>query len=333
MTQTHNVAVPQPVSWILVGTGDIVHKRVGPALAGRVHAVVGSHGRAEDLAKTLQAPHAFGNLGDALKNTAAEAVYIATPVHRHLDEALAALAAGRHVLVEKPLALNHADASTLVAAVKPGQVAGCAYYRRFFPRFTHLKDTLGKGDLGKIVHVRMANWSWFNPAESDPKRWRTIPAQSGGGPLSDVGVHMFDLLISALGLPTRVFARCDNLVHAYQAEDSSTVLMTLPNGAHVTATFGWNSKTWRHDLEVVGTEGKILWLPCDTGKVQITVGRETNDIDLPNHANVHQPLIDDFERAVRQNGAPVCTFEQAARTNRLLDAIYRSAASGRDEEV
>jgi len=321
--------------WLLVGTGDIVHKRVAPALQGNIAAVVGERSRAEAVAREFGAGAVYADLSEALRHCDAPAVYVATAVDRHRPSAVQALTAGRHVLVEKPLGLNFADASAVAAAAvhQPELRAGCAYYRRFFPRHAHLRQLLAEEKLGRIMLVRLCYWGWFNPSADDPKRWRVEKQRSGGGPLMDMGSHMLDQLISLFGMPATVYAKCDTLAQDYAVEDSASLVMTLPSGAHVTANFGWQSKTWRHELEVVGTEGKVLWAPADTGKVQLTLGRDTEELDLPNAPNVHQPLVDDFVAAVREGRAPAVPVTQALLTNQLLDAIYLSSSERREVAV
>jgi predicted dehydrogenase len=241
-----------------------------------------------------------------------------------------ALAAGKHVLVEKPLGLSAAEAQAVVSAAQAaGTIAGCAYFRRLSARYAHAREMLARGEFGRLVLARMVYHTWFAPAADDPKAWRVARALGGGGPLSDMGSHMFDVLIGLCGLPATVFARCDNLVHAWDVEDTASVLMTLPNGAHVTASLSWASQAWRHEFELVGTQAKLDWLPYDSGPVARTVGRQTDMLDLPPAENVHLPLVEDFVQAVRTGQPPACSVAEAAQTNRLLDAIYQSAAEGR----
>jgi len=318
----------QSLKWLLIGTGDIVRKRVAAALSPNIVGICGGKDRAEAIAAEHGSPKVYTDIDAAIKDTTADAVYIATAVYRHGDEATKALKAGKHVLVEKPLGLTAADAQGIADIAKAtGKTAGCAYYRRCFPRFAHLKQLIADGKLGKIVNVRTCNWSWFSPTKDDPKYWRVVKNRSGGGPLSDVGCHMFDLIVGLFDQPKTVFARCDTLANDYEVEDAATIVMTLKNGAHVSAQFGWNTKTWRHEFEVVGTEGKALWFPADAGKIVVTIGRDVQEVDLPNADNVHQPLVDDFIAAVRDGRQPICSLGDAVKTNRILDAVYRSSTS------
>lgn len=326
------------VKWLLVGTGDIVRKRVAAALnsapGGKIVAICGGRPRATTIAQEHDIRTVYDDLEHALAESSADAVYIATPVFRHRDESCKALAVSKHVLVEKPLGLSGDDAAVLaLAAEKAGTVAGCAYYRRCFPRYVHLKHVIESGELGRIVGVNMCNYSYFNPSEDDPKHWRVQQAASGGGPLADIGSHMFDLVIGLFGKPVSTYAYCDTLVNDYEVEDTASILMTLENGAHVMAYFGWNTKTWRHEFEVVGSEGKVCWSPADTGKVVKTVGREVEEIELPNAENLHQPLVEDFNLAVREGREPIVPLIDAIKTNQVIDAIYHSSQTGREVKL
>lgn len=327
------------VRWLLVGAGDIAHKRVAPALvrARDSEMVVICDVRkeqAQSLAHDVGATEVFEDFEEALVHSSADAVYLAIPVWLHVDYAVRALEAGKHVLVEKPLGLNGDEcARAISAAERSGMRAGCSYFRRLFPAYQQAQEMIENGEFGPIVLVRMTYFSWFNPAPDDPKYWRVLRAKSGGGPLSDMGTHMFDVLIGLLGMPVSVVARCENLVHHWDVEDSASLIMTLQNGAQVTASFNWNSKTWRHEFEIVGTEAKVYWHPYDSGQVVKTVGRQVETLDLTPAENVHLPLVEDFVQAVLEDRPPVCPLSEAAKTNVLLDAIYRSAAEHREVEV
>ncbi len=325
----------EKLKWLLVGAGDIAGKRVAAALAGSGELVAVCdivRERAEQTAAQFGAREVYTNLDEALAATPADAVYLATPVFLHAGQARDVLESGRPVLVEKPLGLNAADALQAVEAARARKLAaGCAYFRRLSARYAHAKGMIDRGEFGRIVQVRLTYFSWFNPEPGDPKYWRVIPAKSGGGVLADMGSHMFDVLIGLLGLPVSVFAEAKTLVQPYAAEDSAAILMELPGGARVVAGFGWNSKTWVHEFEIVGTEARLKWSPYDSGKIVKTVGRETEELLLEDPANVHRPLVDDFARAVRGGSVPAVPLAEALKTNILLDAVYES--SRRKKEI
>jgi predicted dehydrogenase len=325
--------------WLLVGAGDIARKRVAAALAGAVDSeLVAVCDTVEENAGALGSEYGlsevFGDLDEALEKTSADAVYMATPVWLHVQHAVQALEADKHVLVEKPLGVSGDECARAVAAAgKSDKLAGCSYFRRLFPAYRQAQEMIQQGEFGQIVLVRMVFFSWFGPAEDDPKYWRVIRARSGGGPISDMGTHMFDVMIGLLGMPVRVYARCENLVQKWDVEDCASIIMTLQNGAQATASFSWSSKTWRHEFEIVGTEAKVYWHPYDSGEVVKTVGRQVDTLNLTPAENVHLPIVEDFVQAVREGRQPACQLSEAAKTNTLLDAIYRSAAESREVEV
>jgi predicted dehydrogenase len=222
--------------------------------------------------------------------------------------------------------MDAADAAQAVEAARDRNLrAGCAYYRRCSLRFAHAEEMIRRGEFGRIVLVRMAYSSWFNPSPDDPKYWRVVRSKGGGGVLADMGSHMFDVLIGLFGMPVKVIAETKTLIHPYEVEDTAAVLMELPGGAPVVAGFCWNSKTWAHEFEIIGTEARLTWSPYDSGKVVKTVGREAEELELPYPANVHRPLVDDFARAVRSGGDPAVPLTEALKTNILLDAVYESS--------
>ena len=323
------------MKWLLLGAGDISKKRVLPALAAEPRSEVAAvcdldENRAKELASECDAD-VFTDYGAALSDSGADAVYVATPVFLHVAHAIRALGAEKHVLVEKPVGVNYEQAAKLASAAEksPGK-CGVSYFRRFTSKYKMAKEMLAKGEFGQVVLIRMTYFSWFNPAKNDPKYWRVVPKQSGGGPLSDMGTHMFDVLIGLFGVPEKVYARVATLTHDYSVEDSATAVMTLSGGAQVIASFNWNSKTWSHEFEIVGTEAKVKWHPYDSGSVVTTVGRDIREIDAPNHENVHYPLIEDFVSAVEEDRDPAITAAEAAKTNLLLDAVYLSARQNRE---
>lgn len=322
------------VKWLLIGAGIIAEKRVGPALVDADGSeLVGVCDVVEDnarkVAQTCKADEIFTDIDEAIANTQADAIYVATPVYLHVPTAIKALEAGKHVLIEKPLGLTAADAQKLIEVSDAYEKlkTACAYYRRFYPAFKQAAEMIKAGEFGEINLIRMHYYSWCGfPVDN----WRVIKAKSGGGPLSDMGSHMFDVMVGLLGMPKTVYSKVQTKTHDYEVEDSAAIVMSMPGGADVVASFHWNSKTWTHEFEIVGTEAKIKWHPFDGGKVVKTVGRDIKEIDLPNAENVHLPLVEDFVKAIQNDTEPKVTLQEALKTNVLLDAVYESAATKKE---
>ena len=316
-------------SWGLIGYGDLADKRVASALreasGSSLKALWGrDSGRTKAFAEKHHIPRACDSL-DELFSTGIDAIYVCTPPDSHAEYALAALAKGLHVLVEKPMAASVVDCERMVAAAKKsGALLGVAYYRRAFPKMRKIRQLISEGVLGKPTWVNIAAHSWFNPAANDPKHWRVEKSRSGGaGALADIGVHRLDLLDDWLG-PSRVVARhLQHLVHPYEVEDGASILLELANGAPVHAYFSWNSKTWMDRFEITGSEGKIIADPLDGAPLTIIRGRDREDLQIEPPANAHLPCVEDFILAVAEKRAPLCDGEACLRTNRLLEEIIR----------
>lgn len=327
------------IKWLLVGAGDIAHKRVAPALSAssgsELVGVCDLHlSSAGELARQYGAEYIYDDLDLALENDRFDAVYLATPVHLHVDQALLALDAGKHVLIEKPLCIDVTEGRRLEERVaQAGRTVGCAYFRRLFPAYSLAKNMLYCQEFGRILLGRMTYHSWFQPEPDNPKYWRVVRELSGGGPLSDMGSHMLDVLVGLLGMPASVYARYSNLMTDWDVEDTASLVLNMPDGAQVTASFSWCSRTWQHEFELVGSEARVLFSPYDSGTVIRTVGRQAETLHLPPAANVHQPLIEDFIRAVQEQRDPVCPVSEALKTNLLLDAIYTSSQQNRVVEI
>ena len=326
------------VRWLVVGTGDIANKRIMPAIATEARSEIvavcdTARERAVDAASKHNAK-AYGSLSDALQAPDIDAVYVATPVFLHVPHAIEALRAGKHVLVEKPVGVNYKQAKELASvASESDRKCGVAYFRRFTPKYAMAEQMVREQAFGQIVLIRMTYFSWFSPSQDDPKYWRVVPERSGGGPVSDMGTHMFDVLIGLLGMPESITARAETLTHDYAVEDSCVGTLKMPGGAQGIMSFHWNSRTWSHEFEIIGTEAKVKWHPYDGPTVLKTVGRDIEEINLPDHENVHYPLIEDFVAAVIEDRTPRITPAEAAKTNRVIDALYQSSAENREVAI
>jgi predicted dehydrogenase len=146
----------------------------------------------------------------------------------------------------------------------------------------------------------------------------------------DMGSHMFNLVIGLAGAPWKVFARTATRLHRYDVEDSAEIVAELADGTPVVAGFLWNSKTWAHEMEIIGSEARLQWMPLDGACVRIVRGANVEEVELPNAGNVHAPLVAQFAAVIRTGAAAESTLADAALTNKVLDAIYESAATRRE---
>jgi len=293
------------MNWLVIGIGDISRKRVIPAILSeprsRLHSIL-----TRDPAKARDYPDAniYTNLDDALANSRVDAVYLATPVAMHAPQTIAALKAGKHVLCEKPAALNFGDACRMKeTADKSGKLLGVAYYRRLFPKLIDAKRRIDSGEIGVPVLAEANCHGWLPAAD---RAWLLDPDQAGAGPLYDVACHRIDAINFLFGNPVRTTGLISNAVHNTAVEDSATVVIDYEQGPRAIVDVRWNSRVERDQFRIIGTEGEIDLSPLS---------------GPPNHANVHYPLIENFVSACMGEAALVCPMEESLKTDRVLHAV------------
>jgi 1,5-anhydro-D-fructose reductase (1,5-anhydro-D-mannitol-forming) len=287
------------LNWIVIGIGDISIRRVIPAIQAeprsRLYGLV-----TRDPAKA--APYdtrAWVTLDEALADPEVHAVYVATPVFLHAPQTIQSLRAGKHVLCEKPMAMNEAEARSMVkTAEETGRTLGVAYYRRMYPKVQRAKELLDAGAIGQPVVAELTCHGWFDgkkPGEDESDRnWLIDPALAGGGPLFDVASHRIDVLNFLFGRPGRVTGQFSNAVHHYAVEDNATVLIEYPGGLRGIVDVRWHSKVSRDECRIRGTEGEMNLSPLNGPELIYPGGRE----NLPPHANLHYPMVENFVDAV-----------------------------------
>lgn len=298
------------LNWIVIGIGDISTRRVIPAIQSesrsRLYGLV-----TRDSAKSAPFKVAtWANLDEALADPKVHAVYVATPVFLHSSQTIQALRAGKHVLCEKPMAMDEAGARSMAqAAEQTGQTLGVAYYRRTYPKVQRAKELMAAGVIGKPVLAELTSHSWFDGRE-DARSWLLDPAKAGGGPLYDIASHRIDLLNFFFGQPLRVSANLSNAVHHYAVEDNASVMIDYAEGVRGIVDVRWHSKVKRDECRIRGTHGEMELTPLNGPKliypgfpenaredVRENVGESVHE-SLPPHANLHYPMIVNFVDAV-----------------------------------
>lgn len=300
-----------------------------------------------------------------------DAVSICTPNFLHAPMALDALEAGKHVLLEKPLAHTLADGERLAAKVaeRPNQAFMIAFNNRYRPDSILLKEQIAAGTLG---HIYYAKTGWLRGASEFTLRgWFTQRERSGGGPLIDLGVHMLDLSLWFMGNP-RPVSVSGSVYHEFSdfmrestggnvdVEDLATAFIKLDNGATIALDVSWVSHIEESNLvyaQLFGSAGgaKIrrgLGVSPGTSDHDMTItttvgsgaGRATF-VQRPefNTVRATQPgfmlyesfrgEVADFVDSVREGRHPGATITHALDILRVLDAIYRSAETGKEIDL
>jgi len=305
--------------WLVVGIGDITTQRVLPAILAEPRSVLAGVVTRDAVKAEPYAVPSWPDLATALAGCSADAVYIASPVFLHAPQTIAALRAGKHVLCEKPMALNYPEAASMqAAAAAAGRVLGIAYYRRMYPKVTRAKQLMDAGAIGRPAIAEATSHNWFYPDDGF-RSWLIDPAKSGGGPLRDIASHRIDLMNYLFGMPARVSGHCSTLVHPIQVEDNATVMIEYECGVRGVVDVRWHSRVARDEFRIRGTEGELELTPLNGPALVHPGGTE----QVPAHANIHYPCVEDFVSAVLEGRAPRSTGESALLTEWVMEQVSK----------
>jgi UDP-N-acetyl-2-amino-2-deoxyglucuronate dehydrogenase len=307
----------------IVGAGGIsaTHVRAAQAIAGVE--IVAVHG-ANALKTTALAREAGAVAYDDLDRFLAhpmDLVAIGSPSGLHAEQAIAAARRGLHVLVEKPLDIVTSRIDELIAEAGRGGVkVGVFFQERLVPQLVELKQAMCSGAIGDPL-LASGFVKWYRPPEYySGSRWRGTWALDGGGVLMNQAIHTVDVLLWLLGPVARVSGRVATRLHAIEVEDTASALLEFDSGAlgtleATTAAF----PGFPRRLEISGTRGTLVHEdPPRTAAVA--------------DATPHRRVFEDFIAAIRDDGTPACDAREGRRSVAVIEAIYRSARSGRWEQ-
>jgi predicted dehydrogenase len=293
----------------------------------------------------------YADLDAALADPRVQAVDICTPHPSHAGVALRAIAAGKHVLAEKPIATTLEDGRRMVAAAREaGLVLAVNEQVRFMEPVLRARAMLAAGDLGTPAAVRAHRIGYLG-GEYMASGWRRDPHRAGGGMLLDQGPHYFHLLRllagAVAGEITHVGALGTTVRDDWQpgAEDTAVVVVRFASGLLGEALFCWATRTpdpgaWAHaygtdgSLDIFSREAGLLWHRSAAGSGG-GAGRPAPQVVLPVRPidDALEACLADFLRAARGEKAPDMPGEEGLRDLAVVDAAYRSIRTGRLEAV
>jgi predicted dehydrogenase len=327
----------KPVTWGILSTANIFGKAL--ALPMRDSSLVDLYGiasrkagPAEAVARKFGVSHWYGSYEALLDDRAIEAVYIPLPNHLHLEWIKRAADAGKHILCEKPLTMNGAEAAEAVAYTeKRGVLLMEAFMYRFHPQWVHARELIETGNIGTVHAVE----SFFSYSNNDPANIRNIREYGGGG-LYDIGCYAVSAARFAFN---REPVRALSLVNRDTQLTTDTLSSAVLDFGDRHSVFTVGTKSYPHQsVDIVGTSGKIhIDIPFNIHTdaavaLTVTTGVGTRIVQC-GPADQYRLQIDLFSEAIR-TGGPVPTPPSDALGNmRVLDALFRSETSGSWEMV
>jgi 1,5-anhydro-D-fructose reductase (1,5-anhydro-D-mannitol-forming) len=313
----------QTIRWGILGCGDVAEKKGGPALyqatGSELIAVMRrDKAKAVDFATRHGAKRAYDRVEDLLADTEIDAVYIATPPHLHCEQTILCAKAGKHVLCEKPMALNSRESEEMVTACESaGVFLHIAYYRRFWPKFVALKNALDAGAIGTILGARL-----LMTTTAGNTGWRVDPKTAGGGHVVDVGSHRLDMLVHLLGDVESAHGFSANLLRYHAAENDTVLAIKFTSGVVASAAFHFHTQPNQDILEVFGSKGTAVCNPFDG--TTLTIGDHEEEFTQP--TPTHLPFIESLLRIYRGETLPHVmghvTGVEGAKVTRILDSIH-----------
>jgi 1,5-anhydro-D-fructose reductase (1,5-anhydro-D-mannitol-forming) len=329
----------QVLGWGIIGIGNIVRSTMAPAMVAEpecdlVAGVSRDQGRADAFAREFGARFAYTDYVEMLANPEVEAVFIATPNVFHAGQVIAAAAAGKHVLCDKPLAINVADARAAVEACsEAGVELGINFHNRHLPWVKDVSRLIADGIIGQVEMVQMQVAS--GPRHYD--NWRADPEMAGLGSVHNVGVHGLDFLRVLLGSdPIEVMAMFDVTPGTGAVEMLALIQLRFGNGALVQYNANERLRDPLNDIVIYGTGGRIVGRSFTRSRSdgELAVLTESGETITRYPApEAHRLALAAFTGAVLREEEPSPSGVDGLRSAQICDAIDRSAREGRLVQV
>lgn len=336
------------IKWGVIGCGGIADRRTIPGMmlaenAELVAVMDANLQAAERVKEKYNAKYAFDNIEDLLAIDEIQAVYIASPVFCHKEQAFAAAKAKKHILLEKPMALTSEESKEIAAFCKQeGVKLGVGLMMRFHSYHQEMKKLVAAGKLGDIVSMRGQLTCWYPDI---PGNWRQNKALSGGGALMDMGIHCIDLLQYITGLRAKaVTGFAGTQTFSYNADDSAAIVMKMENGAlaMVDANFNIPDAAAKCKLEIYGTKGSIMAegtiSQVEGGDVSILISDDALGYDAAQNreelvpvkldvelGNMYTKEVESFGRAIANDTEPEITAEDAINVQMIVEQAYKAS--------
>ncbi len=335
------------VKWGIIGAGGIADRRTMPGIDlaenAEIYAVMEVDMTvAESLKDKYSAAKAYDNEFDLIGDPEVEAVYIASPVVYHKKQAMMAADAGKHILLEKPIALTVEEGQEVIDYCKEkGVLLATGFMMRFHAYHQAMKKIVDEGKMGQIVSCRAQLTCWYPDI---PGNWRQVKATSGGGALMDMGVHCLDLIQYITGFKAkRAAGMASTLTFDYEVEDSGALMVELENGAlcNIESHFNIPDAAARGRFEIYGTKGSMLAegtiSQIEGGKLEVMISDDSLTYDAKQDRNDVEPIkvdvefgnmyakeIESFSASILNGTDVEVPAEDAVQVQKVIQSAYRT---------
>jgi predicted dehydrogenase len=339
------------VRWGIIGAGGIADRRTIPGLMLAKNAELAAVMEinmelAEKIRAKYNAPKAYDNAMDLIKDENVDAIYIASPVTYHKEQAELAVSLKKPLLIEKPIALTSGEGLDLVNLCLKNRIpAATGFMMRYHPYHQKMKEIVSSGRLGQVVSCRAQLTCWYPDI---PGNWRQDKSKSGGGALMDMGVHCIDLLQYITGGKAKKIASFSGTkTFHYEVEDSASLIFETDKGAYcyVDANFNIPDAAAKCRLEIYGTQGSMLAegtigqieggnldvllsddkLGYDAQQSRVDVAPVKIKVDF---GNMYTKEIESFSKSILEKSAVEVPIDDAVQVQRVIEAAYESSEKG-----
>ena len=334
----------------IIGVGGMGQFHAGNVLEGKIGRCTLAAVCDPVAANRGKFPHVpqFAGVSELLETGNVDAVLIATPHYAHTTAGIAALEAGKHVMVEKPISVHVADARRLVAAHanRPHQVFAAMFNQRTDPCFQTLRRLVRNGELGAVRRFQWTVTDWFRTAAYyGNDGWRATWAGEGGGVLLNQCPHNLDLIQWIFGMPRRIAGFCGfGRYHAIEVEDDVTAYFEYDDGSHATFITSTGEAPGTNRLEITAERGRVvlenerlIWTRNAVGMSEFSLtsperfarpATDVVDLSVSGHGGQHIETLQNFVDAILDPAPLLAPAEEGIASVELANAILLSAWRG-----
>ncbi len=318
------------INWGIIGCGDVTEIKSGQAFnkvknSALVAVMRRDAEKAKDYARRHNVPKWYSDAYSLINDPDVNAISIATPPSSHEEYTIAALQAGKHVYVEKPMTVNFASATRMAMAAKEkGLKLSVAHYRREMPLFKKIKELLAEKRIGDIRFVKLELYkrSVSNEEMAIPMRaWRVDAAVAGGGLFHDLSPHQLDLMYYYFGEIDKASGYSANQEHLYNADDIVTGNILFKSGVIFSGIWCFNVAEGeeKDQIEIFGSKGKISFSVFEMEKISITENGKMEVLVFDQLQHVQQPIIGKIVDHFLDEGPNPCSGDDGAQVMWLID--------------